>query len=227
LVLDRPAFDQIDLNLTCFIRPDISLNPGQVDFGTVRPTGKLPSSALTLTYSGGRRAWEIADMKTQSALVKAVAKEVDRSADGEVRWQITATLQPGLRNGFFKDEITLITNDSPRQTIPISVVANIQGALSVTPSIINFGQVRAGQSVTKTVRVRSSTPFTITGLDASRAELKASEQTTAAATDHTLSIALQAPAIAGPYHAVVKIESDLQDEAPAQIKAFATITLAP
>ena len=53
LVLDRPAFDQIDLNMTCFIRGDIALNPGQIDFGTVRPTGKLPSAALTLTYAGG------------------------------------------------------------------------------------------------------------------------------------------------------------------------------
>jgi hypothetical protein len=227
LVLDRPAFDQIDLNMTCFIRRDIALNPGQIDFGTVRPTGRLPSAVLTVTYSGGRSAWEIADMKTRSALVKAVANELDRSADGQVRWLITATLQPGLRNGFFKDEITLITNDSPRQAIPISVVANVQGALSVIPSIINFGQVRAGQSVTKIVRVRSPSPFTITGLDASRTDLKTSEQTTGAATDHALSIALQAPATAGPYHAVVTIESDLKDEPPAQVKTFATITLAP
>jgi len=227
LVLDRPVFAEIDLNMTCFIRGEIAMSPGQIDFGTVRPTGKLPSAALTLTYSGGRGAWEIADMKTQTPLVRAVARELDRPGNGQVRWLITATLQPGLTNGFFKDEITLITNDSPRQTIPISVVANIHGALSVTPSIINFGQVRAGQSVSKVVRVRSSVPFTITKLEASRTDLKTVEQTTGSVPDHTLSIALQAPATAGPYHAVVTIESDLNDEPPAQIKTFATITLAP
>jgi len=227
LVLDRPVFDEIDLNMTCFIRGDMTLVPGQIDFGTVRPTGKLPSAALTLTYAGGRSGWEIADMKTQSALVKAVAKELDRSSSGQVRWLVTATLQPGLANGFFKDEITLITNDSPRQTIPISVVANIQGALSVTPSIINFGQVRPGQSVSKVVRVRSSSPFTITRLAASRTDLQTVEQTTGSGPDHTLNITLQAPAIAGPFHAVVKIDSDLKDEPTAQIKTFATVTPAP
>jgi hypothetical protein len=36
LILDRPAFVEVDLNLTCFIRGDIVMNPGQIDFGTVR-----------------------------------------------------------------------------------------------------------------------------------------------------------------------------------------------
>ena len=158
--------------------------------------------------------------------MKAVAKELDRSADGQVRWLVTATLQPGLRNGFFKDEITLITNDSPRQTIPISVVANVQDALSVTPSIINFGQVRAGQSVTKVVRVRSSSSLHHhrAGREPDRTQGCGTDDRRR--TDHTINIALQAPATAGPYHAVVKIESDLKDEPPAQIKTFATITLA-
>jgi hypothetical protein len=226
LIVDRPVFEEIDLNMTCFIRGDITLYPGQIDFGTVRPVGKLPSVALTLTYAGGRSGWEITDMKTQSAQVKAVARELDRSADGQVRWSVTATLQPGLTSGFFKDEITVITNDSPKQTIPVTVVANVQGALSVTPSIINFGQVRPGQSVTKVVRARSSSAFTITKLTASQTELQASEQAPGSVPDHTVNITLKAPATLGPYHAVLTVESDLKDEPPAQVKAFATVTRA-
>jgi hypothetical protein len=224
LVLDRPAFDEIDLNMTCFIRSDIALSPGQLDFGTVRLSGKLPSTALTLAYAGGRSGWEIVDMKTQSALVKAVARELDRSADGQVRWTITATLQSGLTTGFFKDEITVITNDSPRQTIPITVVANVQGALSVAPSIINFGPVQSGRSITKVARVRSSAPFAITKMTSSQTELTAVEQAAGSMPDHTVNITLQAPATTGPYHAVVTIETDLKDEPPAQVKTFATVT---
>jgi hypothetical protein len=226
LVLDRPVYDEIDLNMTCFIRGDITLQPGQIDFGTVRPAGKLPSAALTLTYSGGRGGWEIADMKTQTAGVKAVARELDRSQGGQIRWLITATLEPGVSHGFFKDEITVITNDSPRQAIPISVVANVQGALTLTPSIVNFGQVRPGQSVSKVVRARSSSPFTITKLTPSRSELEAAAQAAGSAVDHTLTITLKAPAATGPFHAVVTVESDLKDEPPAQVKTFATVIAA-
>ena len=155
LVIDRPNYVEVDLNMTCFIRGDVTLNPGQIDFGTVRRSDKLPSAALTLTYSGGRPGWEIAEMKTQTAKVKAVAERLNRPG-GLVQWTVSATLQPSITNGYFKDEITLITNDSPPQTIPISVVANVQSAVSVTPSIINFGPIRAGQSVSKVVHVRSS-----------------------------------------------------------------------
>ena len=52
-------------------------------------------------------------MKTQTDKVKAEAREVSRTADGQIHWLITATLQPGVANGYFKDEITLITNDTP------------------------------------------------------------------------------------------------------------------
>ena len=51
-------------------------------------------------------------MKTQSDKVKAEARELGRSADGQIQWLITATLQPTAANGYFKDEITLITNDN-------------------------------------------------------------------------------------------------------------------
>jgi hypothetical protein len=222
LILDYPTFAQVDLNMTCFIRGDITLEPGYLDFGAVRPSGTLPSATLNLTYSGAKPDWEIADMKTQSAQVKAEAKEIGRSA-GRIQWQITTTLQPGLKQGHFKDEITVITNDTPRQTIPISVVANIQGAVTATPSIINFGQVRAGQAVSKVVHVRSGSPFKITQVEASKTELKGVEQNPGGGAEHTLSVTLQAPAQSGPFHAVLKIMSDLKDEAPVQIKAFATV----
>ena len=77
-------------------------------------------------------------------------------------------------------KITLITNDSPRQTIPISVVANIQGAVAATPSIIATSPASfalgPGPAPSKVVHVRSGSPFKITQLEASKTDLKAVEQ---------------------------------------------------
>jgi hypothetical protein len=223
LFLDRPVVTQIDLNMNCFIRTDISLVPGFIDFGVVRPSEKPPTAALTLAYTGARPNWEIADMKTQTPKVKAIAKEVGRTAGGGVQWQVTATLQPGLSNGYFKDEVTIITNDSPPEAIPISVVANVQSAVSVSPSIINFGALKPGQSVSKVVRVRSTSPFSITKLSGSQAFIQAVEEKTGSASDHLVNITLKAPDQSGPCHAVLTVESDVKDEPPAQIKTFATV----
>jgi hypothetical protein len=226
LVLDRPNYVEVDLNMTCFIRGDVTLSPGQIDFGIVRRSDKLPSSLLTLSYSGGRPGWEIAEMKTQSAKVKAIAERVNRPG-GLIQWTVSATLQPSITNGYFKDEITLYTNDSPPQAIPISVVANVQSAVSVTPSIVNFGPIRVGQSATKVVHVRSAAPFALTKLEADRTELRAAESQAGSIPDHTVNVTIQAPATPGPFHGIVKIESDLKDEPPGQIKTFATIIATP
>ena len=224
LFLDRPVSTAVDLNMNCFIRADITLTPGLVDFGIVRPSRKAADATLTLNYAGGRAGWEIADMKTQSSNVKAVAKELGRAADGRIQWHLTATLEPGLPNGFFRDEISIITNDTPPQTIPISVVANVQGALAVTPSIINFGPLKPGQSAQKIVRVRSSAPFAIKSLSGSQPSLTAAEEKPGSSAEHTVNITLKAPTDAsGPFHAVLEVESDLKDEPPAKVKAFATI----
>src|SRR4051812_4406645 len=61
LVIDRPRFVEVDLNLSCFIQGEIILNPGQVDFGIVR-RGTKPVVTLTMKYTGGRPDFAIARM---------------------------------------------------------------------------------------------------------------------------------------------------------------------
>jgi hypothetical protein len=223
LVLERPEFVRADLNLSCFIRGDIVMNPGQIDFGIVRRSDKMPAASLTLTYAGGRSDWEITRMKTQSAKLKAELRELNRSADGQVNFSLTATLQPGVPNGYFKDEITLLTNDSQSPTIPISVAANIQGAVSVSPSIINFGGVRPGETVSKTIIVRSAQPFSISSLSASEDELQTADGSPRPGQVHPVKLTFKAPVQSGPHHATVTIQTDIKDEPPAQIKTFATV----
>src|SRR5262249_30532206 len=171
----------------------------------------------------GRSDWEITKMKTQSAKLKAELRELNRTADGQVNFSLTATLQPGVSNGYFKDEITLFTNDPQGPTIPISVAASIQSAVSVSPSIINFGGVRPGETVSKTVMVRSSQPFSITKLSASADELQTSDASPKSGQLHPVKLTLKAPEQAGPHHATVTIETDIKDEPPAQLKTFATV----
>ncbi len=223
VIFDRPSFLEVDLNLTCFIRGDIVLTPGQVDFGIVRRSEKMPPATLTLTYAGGRSDWEVTKMKTLSSKVRAELRELSRTADGQIHYSLTATLQPGVTNGYFKDEITLLTNDQGSPTIPISVVANIQSAVAVTPSIINFGSVRPGQSVSKTILVRSKDPFAITRLAPSADAVKAGDEGKESRAVHTLKVTFQAPEQPGPFHATLNIDTDIQDEPPAVLKMFATV----
>ncbi len=225
LVIDRPEYARVDLNLTCFIRGDIMFNPGQVDFGIVQRTAQ-PTVSLTMSYTGGQPNWGVTRMVTQSTHVTAKVQEQARSADGQVTYRLTTTLKPTVPSGYFKDEITLFTNDPSTPTIPVSVTANVQSAVSVSPSIINLGHVRPGEVIKKTMLVRSNQaqPFKLTALKANRDELTANLDSDSARPLHLVNIIFTAPKQPGPYNAVFKIVTDLRDEPPAKLTVFATVT---
>jgi Protein of unknown function (DUF1573) len=224
LVLTAPSFTRIDLNIQCFIRADLTLSPGLVDLGVVqRSSSTKPAETITLSYSGGTTNWGVTRMQTRSTSVTARLQEQGRAADGRVQYTLTATLDPAGLSGFFKDEITLFTNDPNSPTIPVAVVANVQSALTVSPSPMLLGPVKAGSEVVKTLLVRSSRPFKVTGVKPSRDEISPTVPSEESKAVHTLTIKLKAPAQPGPFHAAVEIATDLENEPPAKLTVFATV----
>jgi hypothetical protein len=222
LVLDRPTLVEVDLNLTCFIQGEIVMNPGQIDFGITR-RGTTPTATLTMNYTGGHPGFAVDRMRTRSGDVTAKVQESGRSADGSIQLLLTANLSPSLRSGPFRDEVTLFTNDPAVPTIPISVSANVQSALTVSPSVLNLGRVRPGDVVTKTVLVRSSQPFKLTEIKPSQGELSVTPDPDGARPLHTVNLTFKAPVKPGPFHAVCEIGTDLKDEPPTSLSTFATV----
>jgi hypothetical protein len=221
LVLDRPEFVEIDLNLTCFIRGDVLVNPGVADFGQVA-RGSSPTLAMNLTYAGGQADWAINQVHTIGSHVSAQARRVS-GGNGSAQYQITVTLNPTAPSGFFKDEVTLHTNDPGSPSIPISVSAHIQAAVNVYPSPLVLGTVKAGSVVSRDLLVRSSKPFKLTQISGKKGEWTTPPPGDASQTMHRFKVSLKAPAQPGPYNAVLEIATDLKDEPPAKVTAFATV----
>jgi Protein of unknown function (DUF1573) len=222
LFLDKPTPASVDLNITCFIRTDVTLNPGQVDFGVVNRS-KNPKLELSLAYSGAQPNWAVTEMRTISDHMVAELKEQGRSPGGQVNYVLTATLKPSAPVGIFKDEITLKTNDPNTPTIPVSVSAVVQSNVIVSPSVINFGTVKAGQTIQKTVLVRSAQPFQLTEIKPGQPDLTVPETAPASKGLHSLVLTFKVPGRPGPYNTTVEFETDLKDEPPARLSAFANI----
>jgi hypothetical protein len=222
LFLDRPTPASVDLNITCFIKTDVTLNPGQVDFGVVNRS-KEPKLDLSLAYTGPVANWAVTEMKTISDHIVAELKEQGRSPGGQVTYALSVALKPSAPIGVFKDEITLKTNDPSSPTIPVSVSAVVQSNVVVSPSVINFGTVKAGQVVQKTVLIRSAQPFQITGVKPSQTDLTVPDAGATPKGLHSVVLSFKAPAQTGPYNASVEFETDLKDEPAARLTAFANI----
>lgn len=223
LVIDRPAFQEIDFRLTCFIRGDLTLSPGEVQFGVVNRSSARPSE-MSLVYSGQQPDWAITKMQTLSPHVTAKLTEQPRSAAGTpVSYGLAVTLNPSAPVGILKDEITLFTNDPTSPTIPISVSAMVQSNVTVTPSVLALGQVRANETIERTVLVRSAQPFQIVGLNSNKPEVTFAPAGDKPLPLHQVKATFKAPAQPGAFHAVIEVETNVKGEPPARINAFATV----
>jgi hypothetical protein len=224
LILDRPSYAEVDLNLSCFIRSDVSLEPGLADFGTVsRSAGARPVVTLNLTYQGSQPNWGVMKMQNLIPHVSARLQEQSRSPGGPVQYLLTVSLDPSKINGPVKDEITLLTNDPTAPTIPVAVSAQVQSAVTVSPSPLILGSVRPGQVIKRSLLVRSSQPFKLTALRPSRPDLTVTGGQDVARPLHKVDLTLKVPDQPGPYNAVVEIDTDLKGEPPARFNTFATV----
>lgn len=222
LNFDRPGPAAKDLNLTCFIRSDVTLNPGSVDFGQVsRASGA--TQTLELSYAGGMSNWGVTRIQTITDAISARLEEVPGSrSGGAVRYRLTTTMKPGVAVGYFKDEITLQTNDTSAPTIPISVSGQVQGAVVLTPAILTLGSLKPGQVVQREILVRGAKPFVIKTGTSKDQLLSIATPSTAPGPLQKITVSIKAPDRPGPYHGQLDLETDLEDS-PARLTAFATV----
>jgi hypothetical protein len=225
LTIDRPALRSVDYELSCFIQDEVSVSPGVLDFDEVR-RGSPADRTVTLRYLGGNAEWRVVEMRHENSALTAKLVEQPRTSAGELSYQLIARLDAkGLKNGNFRDQVTLVTNDPQRQTIPVSVAARVVSDVTLSPTVLNLGQLRPGQRIERTVLLKGPEPFRV--LDAKAAEgqiATVGEASDASRPLHQVKVAIEAPNAAGSYHAILEIRTDRPDEPPARLTAFATVT---
>jgi hypothetical protein len=223
LTIDQPVQTTVDLNMNCFIRGDVLLTPGLIEFGQV-PRTASPAQSLTMQYLGGNPEFKITGSQHLSPRLKVKINEQSR-AGGQVTYAINANLTSESKLGFYKYQITLKTNDPASPEIPVFVTAQIQGLLSASPSVMNLGTVAKGAKLEKTIILKADQPFKVNATKAAKgivsANLEKNDQSKAL---QTLKINYQAPDKPGPDHTVLEITSDIKDEPPAVIQLFATVS---
>jgi len=155
--------DSVQLNVSGYIRPDVVLTPGSVEFGSVTE-GNSVVREVQLEYAG-RNDWALVKVERTSPFIHARAEEVKRE-HGEVAYQITVTLKNNAPVGYVRDALRFITNEvAPGANEPSEIVLPIQGVvmspIHAKPSPFMVGILPVGQSVSKSIVVRSDSPFRI------------------------------------------------------------------
>jgi Protein of unknown function (DUF1573) len=155
-----------ELHVLAHSRADIVFNPGEINFGQVAKGTKL-TQKVDVDYAGAL-PWQIKEVVIpQNLPVDVVTTESSRQG-GRVSYRLEATLKTDAPAGLVKEFIYLKTNDPNAPTVPLLIEANVIAALSVAPSTLSLGTVKAGEPLTRRVVVRANKPFRIlevTGVD--------------------------------------------------------------
>src|SRR5947199_7947727 len=129
-----------------------------MNFGVVA-RGQTPTQTIEVEYAGNLD-WKVSDVVVNTAPYSVTFHEMYRRP-GQVGYKIEATLKADAPAGAFKHEIFLKTNDPASSLVPMTLEANVQATLSVTPSTLRITNVKVGEPVTPLVRLQGARPFRV------------------------------------------------------------------
>jgi hypothetical protein len=166
VVFDKPYPAEVRLQVRTYIRSDVVVQPGVVQFGTVAQ-GSAARKKVTVDYAG-RRDWRIERVECKNPHLTARAVETSRT-EGTVTY-VSYALEVTLSNqapaGYIRDQLTLVTNDTRTQAsrVPVPVEGVVASAISVSPSPLLLPAVDPGGSVAKQLAVRGQSAFKVVGV---------------------------------------------------------------
>ncbi len=225
VVIDRPFYAEVQLQDRGYIRSDVDVQPGSVQFGSI-DQGTGYKQFVDVTYSGGRDDWKLVGLRSDSPHITAKAYETSRNY-GQATYRLEVHVDKAMPAGYLDDHLTLLTNDASAQQIPVLVEGRVTPAISVSPAALFMGVVQPGQEVTKTLVVTSKNPFRILSItceDPKSFRFDLSKET-AGAKLHQIPVTFVANPGAGRVVKTIKIKTD-QGEIMPQLDAYAVVAAA-
>jgi hypothetical protein len=77
-----------------------------------------------------------------------------------------ARLKPTVTAGYFRDELTLVTNDPSASQVPVMAEGEIVAPITLSPASLFLGVIQPGGHVEKKLIVRGNQPFRIVSVHA-------------------------------------------------------------
>jgi hypothetical protein len=219
VTFDKPFAAEVQLQVTGFIRSDVELEPGGVQFGTV-DAGAPAEQLLKITARTGRD-WQITAIRSSSEFVEAEAVETGRQV-GQVDYDMSVRLLPGAPTGYLKERLVVVANDSKSTEFPIEVEGRVLSRLTASSSLLFMGVVKPSTTSRKTLVVQAKQPFRITRIDCDDESFSFKHPETSERR-HIVNVTFLAPDAPGKRNAKVRISTDLEGDASIDVPVYANV----
>jgi hypothetical protein len=158
LTFDGRTFKTVRIPIHAYIRPDVVLEPGRADFGSIE-VGQGGEKRIQIAYAG-REDWAITEVKSANPLITTELVPTGRE-NGRVSYELVVKLAPNAPTGDIRDHLVLMTNDERSPEVDVAVEGAVVADIVVNPSDIVLGTLQAGVPKTVSVVVRGRRPFVI------------------------------------------------------------------
>lgn len=162
ITFDQPTAAVITFPVSAYIRTDIVIEPGSINFGSVEVGGGATRKA-SIKYAG-RPDWTITAARSTSNDITVNLSQPVRNG-GSVAYDLEVSLKPGAPAGQFRSQVLLTTDDANAQPIPVLVEARIEADITVTPDVYALGALAPGQTKSFNIVVKGKKPFAIDKLE--------------------------------------------------------------
>jgi hypothetical protein len=219
VVIDKPFYAEVQLNLSGTIHGDVDFQPGAVGFGDV-DQGAGAAQEIAVTYYG-RQAWHITDVRSANPHLEVELSEPRRLANG-VTYKMSVRLKGNAPAGPIQETLTLVTNDPRLPSVAVAVEGRVVPPLAVSPASLFLGVLKPGQVVTKQLVVTGKQPFKVTEIKCSDPAFSFKPGAVAKKV-HLVPVTFTAGEQAGEIEQAIEIQTDLAVGGTASCTARGTV----
>jgi hypothetical protein len=219
VMFDQPRGEEVRLWMQANSREDVVFSPDNVAFGKVK-RGEKPEKTITISFNGGVQT-EVTEVKSDSNYVTPKLKAVKRDS-GDIAYEITAKLRDDTPAGKWYTDIWLKTNNPSIPKLRVPVTVEVEAPLSVNPSTVSLGQIKAGTESERKVMIRGAQKFRIIGILGTDKQLQVRSANTDSETVHVLTVTLN-PAEPGDLTRRIIVQTDLQSRGDIEFQAQAQV----
>ncbi|MCC9644470.1 DUF1573 domain-containing protein [Rhodopirellula sp. JC740] len=158
VIFDQPYYAEVQLQVSGFIRTDVTFDPPEVDFGQCK-SGEMKEQDITITHRGNP-SWRLTDVRSHCDDF-AVKLEQPIVQPNMVQYKMRVRMKDTMPEGEIRERLTLVSNDSKFPTIEMGIAGMIRPTISVSPAAVSLGTAESGQTVSKRLLVRGEEPFAI------------------------------------------------------------------
>jgi hypothetical protein len=198
ITFNQPIFSEVEIRVKAFINPDVLINPGAAEFGSIAK-GADRLLRLAIAYNG-RGVSSIKEAVCKNPNVAAKLVEVRRDAFN-INYELHVTIKGTAPLGEIREQVMLVTDDPNNRNIPVLVEGKVEPEFVVSPELVNFGILVPGERKMLDVYIRSNKkqPFAIEKVESEKTVGTFETRIPKEAKDfHRLPLTFIAPKEAGP-----------------------------